>query len=164
MKTTPYRRLRRDELEDVRDQFVKFLGVNGIDAATWQRLKVEEPTTADGLILQFSQLVFDGTLKRVEYLVQRRPNDLRTYKCGPDKIEMRGVLVSGETSLDLTDTETSPQDMLITLRSEGAQLRLYSAERSYQEVGREQDIYRIMEQEGALIDPSEFFETLAQLG
>ncbi len=159
MKESKFRRLRLDELEEVRDQFVKFLGVNGIDAVSWQRMKENEPGRADGYILQFSQIVFAGVIGKVKYLIHRKPNDLRTYHVGPDKIQMRGLLVKGETTLDLTRTDVSPQDMLITLRSEGAGLQLYSAERAYLPVGRDQDIFRLME-EGALIDPSAFFQTL----
>ena len=162
MTETKFRRLRRDELEEVRDQFVKFLGVNGIDAGSWQRMKEDEPARADALILQFSQLVFSGVLGRVEHLIERRPTEIRSYRAGADKLELRGVRVVGPCSLDLTRTDVSPQDMLITLRSEGAKLQLYSAERPYRAAGRERDLYELMEA-GALIDPTAFFGVLSQL-
>jgi cag pathogenicity island protein 24 len=163
MKETKFRRLRRDELEEVRDQFIKFLGVNGIDADSWQNMKVDEPQKADRLILQFSQIVFEGVIKRIEYLVQKRPRDLRTYRLHADKIEMRGILLEGETSLDLSNTEVTPQDMLITLRADGAKVKLFSGERAYNpSIGREQDIFLLMEA-GALIDDGELFGILTSL-
>lgn len=159
MKETKFRRLRRDELEEVTPQFVKFLGVNGVDADTWVRMKSEEPERADALILQFSQIVFAGVIDRVDYLVQRKPHDLRTYRTGPDKIEMRGLLISGETTVDLTDTELPPREIFERLRREGARPKLYSAERAYLPIGRDQDIYLRME-EGALIDDGQLFALL----
>lgn len=163
MKESKFRRLRRDELEEVRDQFIKFLGVNGIDAGSWQKMKVDEPQAADGLILQFSQIVFEGVIKRIEYLIQRRPRDLRTYQLLEDKIEMRGILLEGETSLDLSNTDISPQDMLITLRADGAKVKLFRGERAYNPaIGRDQDIFLLMEA-GALIDDGELFGILANL-
>jgi len=162
MKETKFRRLRRDELEEVKDQFVKFLAVNGIDAGSWQRMKENDPGRADGLILQFSQIVYSGVIEKVKYLVHRKPNDLRTYKTDADKIYMRGILLDGETSIDFTKNEFSPAEMFARLKEENVKAKLYAAERAYIPIGRDQDIFVIME-EGALIDDGELFETLAEL-
>jgi hypothetical protein len=159
MKETKFRRLRRDELEEVTPQFVKFLGVNGIDADSWVRIKEEEPPRADALILQFSQIVFAGVIEKVEYLVQRRPHDLRTYRTGPDKIEMRGLLISGKTTVDLTDSNLGPREIFERLKADGATPKLYRAERAYLPIGRDQDVFLRME-EGALIDKGELFRLL----
>ena len=163
MKKTKFRRLNRTELEEVRDQFVKFLGVNGIDAGSWQKMKEEEPGRADGLILQFSQIVYAGVIEKVSYLIHRKPNDLRTYKTGPDKIEMRGIFLEGTSSIDFTkDQSLTPAEMFARIKEEGVRPKIYSAERAYITDGRDQDIFNIME-EGALIDQGELFETLASL-
>lgn len=163
MEKTKFRRLRREELEEVRDQFVKFLGVNGIDAGSWQKIKEDDPGRADGLILQFSQIVYAGVIAKVNYLIHRKPNDLRTYKTGPDKIEMRGIFLEGSASIDFTkDYAMAPTEMFAKIKAEGARPKIYSAERAYISEGREQDIFNIME-EGALIDQGELFETLAGL-
>lgn len=162
MKETKFRRLRRDELEEVTPQFVKFLSVNGIDAESWVKIKEDDPRRADGLILQFSQIVFSGVIDKIEYLVQRKPHDLRTYRTGPDKIEMRGLLISGTTSVDLTDSALPPREIFERLRADGATPKLYRAERTYLPIGRDQDIFLRME-EGALIDGGELFELLDAL-
>ena len=163
MKKTKFRRLNRTELEEVKDQFVKFLGVNGIDAGSWQKMKEDEPGRADGLILQFSQIVYAGVIEKVTYLIHRKPNDLRTYKTGPDKIEMRGIFLEGDSTIDFTQDQTlSPSEMFARIKAEGVRPKIYSAERAYLPEGRDQDIFNIME-EGALIDQGELFETLASL-
>ncbi|CAH1002180.1 hypothetical protein LEM8419_03097 [Neolewinella maritima] len=159
MKETKFRRLRRDELEEVKPQFVKFLSVNGIDASSWVAIKEDESRRADALILQFSQIVFAGVIDKVRYLVHRKPHDLRTYRTGPDKIEMRGLLISGSTRVDLTDTTLSPQDIFTRLKEDGATPKLYTAERAYIPIGRDQDIFLRME-EGALIDNGDLFHLL----
>ena len=162
MKETKFRRLRRDELEEVTDQFVKFLAVNGIDAGSWQRIKEDDPARADALLLQFSQIVYSGVIERVKYLVHRKPNDLRTYRTDADKIYMRGLYLDGETSVDLTKSDLAPAEMFARLKADGASPKIYSAERAYLPIGRDQDIFLIMEG-GALIDDGEIFETLAAL-
>ena len=162
MKETKFRRLTLDELNDVRDQFVKWLALNGLDAGTWQRIKAEDPERADGLILQFSQIVISGVIQQIEYLVHKRPNDLRTYKTDGEKIYMRGVLLDGETSVDFTKGDLTPQEMFDRLKTENVFPKLYTAERAYLPIGRDQDIFLLMEQ-GALIDGGELFRTLEQL-
>ena len=162
MKETKFRRLRRDELEEVKGQFVKFLAVNGIAAESWQEMKEKEPGRADGFILQFSQIVYSGVIEKVKYLVHRRPNDLRAYKTDTDKIYMRGVLLDGETSIDFTKTDLPPAEMFKRLKAEKVTPKIYSAERAYMPIGRDQDIFIIMES-GALIDEGALFETLAAL-
>ena len=159
MKETKFRRLRRDELEEVTPQFVKFLSVNGIDAPSWVTIKEDDPRRADALILQFSQIVFSGVIEKIEYLVQRKPHDLRTYRTGPDKIEMRGLLISGTTSVDLTDSSLAPRDIFERLKEDGATPKLYTAERTYLPIGRDQDVFLRME-EGALIDNGDLFRLL----
>lgn len=159
MKETKFRRLRRDELEEVTPQFVKFLSVNGIDAGSWVKMKENEPARADALILQFSQIVFSGVIKRVEYLLHRKAHDLRTYRVGPDKIEMRGLVISDGKTVDLTDTSITPMELFKRIEADGATAKLYRAERAYLPIGRDQDIFLRME-EGSLIDDGELFGLL----
>lgn len=162
MEKTKFRSLRRNELEEVRGQFVKFLGVNGIDAGSWQKMKEDAPGEADQLILQFSQIVYSGVIGKVKYLVHRKPNDLRTYKTSADKIEMRGIFLDGVTTIDFTKDDLLPNEMFAKIKADGVKPKIYAAERAYISDGRDQDIFNIME-EGALIDKGELFETLAAL-
>lgn len=163
MEKPIFRRLRQEELEEVEEQFVKFLGVNGIDASSWQKMKDAQPEKVDALILQFSRIVYAGVIEKIRYLIQRKPNDLRTYKVGPDKIEMRGLYLDGAAGVDFTrDTDLEPTEMFARIKASGITPRIYSAERKYLAIGREQDIFQLMET-GALIDQGELFETLAAL-
>lgn len=162
MKETKFRRLTLDELNDVRDQFVKWLALNGLDAGSWQKIKEDEPARADGLILQFSQIVFAGVIEKIEYLVHKKSNDLRTYKTDAEKIYMKGLLLDGETSVDFTKDDHTPQEMFNRLKTENVKPKLYAAERAYLKIGRDQDIFHLLEQ-GALIDNGELFRTLEGL-
>lgn len=159
---TKFRRLRRDELEEVRPQFVKFLAVNGIDGPSWSEIKINDPAQTDQLILQFSQIVFKGVIDKVEYLMQRSKRDLRTYHCGPEEIKMNGLMIEGTTDLDLSDAKEHPTEMMKKLRRSGASVKLYAGERKYRNSDRDQDIFQLMEQ-GALISDGSMFKTLDEL-
>lgn len=154
-----FRRLRLDELQEVETQFVRFLATNGLDASAWQKLKEQQPGKADQIILQFSQLVFAGVIGRVEYLLDRRPKDIRAYHCLPDKIILRGLLIEGETTLDLSLIALSAQDMIQQIKQDGAQVKIFQAERPYRNQDREQDLFLLMEA-GALIADETMFQLL----
>lgn len=159
---TKFRRLSLAELKDVEAQFIKFLAVNGIDGPEWQRTKEDAPARADELLLQFSQTIFAGVIGKLDYLIQRMPGDIRTYHCLPHKIVMNGLLIDGETSLDLRQTELPAEEMLAKVKADGAKVKLYSGERAYRDNNRDQDIFLLMEQ-GALITDGSMFKLLEGL-
>jgi len=49
-----YRRLRREELEELEPQFIRFLAAQSIPAQDWSKLKVTDEKRANVLIDQFS--------------------------------------------------------------------------------------------------------------
>ena len=157
-----FRRLSLSELKEVEPQFIKFLAVHGIDGAEWQRIKEDVPGRADELLLQFSKTVFAGVIGKLDYLIQRTANDIRTYHCHSHKIVMNGLLIDGKTDLDLRKTDLSSQEMIAMVQASDAKVKLYSGERAYRNNDREQDIFLLMEQ-GALIADGSMFKLLEDL-
>ncbi len=143
-----YRRLYSDELAELETEFVRFLAANGLAGADWERLKAEQPERTEALIADFSDLVFDKVLQKVEYLEWKQPHDLRTYHCLSDRLVMNGLLIEGQTSFDFTQN-LGPEQMIGMLQVSGARLKLYSGERAYRE-DRERELFELMEA-GALI-------------
>jgi hypothetical protein len=162
MEEKKFRRLRREELEEIRPQFVKYLAVNGIDGSTWESIKINDPKRTDELLFQFSQIVFKGVIEKVSYLLERNARDLKAYHCLPDKVVMNGLLVKGTTDLKLNDTTVAPEEMMRKLLASGAEVQLFSGERAYRAGDREQDVFLLMEQ-GALISDDHLFNTLEGL-
>ncbi|MEL6357918.1 MAG: DUF6495 family protein, partial [Bacteroidota bacterium] len=152
----------RDELEEIKPQFIKFLALNGYDSSSWEKVKQDDLTQANQLIDQFSQIVFSGVIDRMEYLIQRSNKDIRTYHCLPGKIRMLGLLVEGETNLDLRQVDLPAQEMMKQVRQSGAAVKLYSGERAYRAGDRQRDVFLLMEQ-GALISDGELFSILEEV-
>ncbi|NJO86798.1 MAG: hypothetical protein HC821_01700 [Lewinella sp.] len=162
MDPSLFRRLTLLELEEVKPQFVRFLATQGIDGPGWEKTKARDVGRTDELLLAFSQMVFAGVIERVTYLVYRQAHELRTYHCGLERLSMLGLLIEGQSELDLRQTEVPAAEMVAALRSCGAQLKLYQAERTYRAHGRAQDIFLLME-EGALISDGSLYELLKQV-
>jgi hypothetical protein len=72
-----YRRLRKDELEELEGEFIKFLASNTVTADDWVKTKAETPEKAEDLLDVFSDIVFEKILEKVEYLEHKRPKDFR---------------------------------------------------------------------------------------
>ena len=139
-----YRRLTREELEELRPQFVRFLAAQGIDADLWGKLKVTDEARTHTLLDQFSAMVYDDVLRRAEYLEERSDVQLFVYKCGPDKLELRGLLIRGEADgLDFRK-EVPAEELVNTLRRGKARVQVAQAERGYQP-NREEDLFRLLE-------------------
>lgn len=143
-----YRRLRADELEEMEREFITFLASNSITSDDWEKLKKEDSEKTEQLIQLFSDIVFDKVLDKVEYLEYKAPKDLKTFHFGPDKAIMLGVRVDGESRIDFTKNE-SPEQMSGQMLLSDARLKLYRAEKQYQQ-DRKKEIFDLMEA-GALI-------------
>ena len=144
-----YRRLRPEELRELEESFVRFLAVQGISGADWERTLRENSAEADRHIDEFSDVVFEKVIANVAYLELKRPKYLQCFACEPDRIRMVGLVVEGETALDLTREELAAERMMQLLQLSGDKLQLVSGERPYRE-SREREIFELMEN-GALI-------------
>lgn len=156
-----YRKLNLEELIALEKEFVRFLASNTVTSDEWERLKQENPEKAERLIEIFSDLVFERTLKEVEFLEFKTPQDIKTFHCLPDKIVMMGLMVEGDSQVDFTAPQ-DPQQMLALLQLSQARLRLYSAEKKYSKE-RALELFDMMEN-GALISrDGDLFKTLTGL-
>ena len=157
-----FRRLDKEELQEMEPEFIRFLAANTITGDDWEKLKVENLEKAEGLIDIFSDIVFENILKKIEYLEIKTPNDLRTFHCEAEKIKMIGLKINGESSVDFTKNQ-DPTQIMSLLRLSNAKLQLYKGEKSYAKE-REVELFELMEQQGALISKDgHLYKTLAQL-
>ncbi|MCB9284103.1 MAG: hypothetical protein H6563_08535 [Lewinellaceae bacterium] len=156
-----YRQLNLEELEELRDDFVRFLAANHVTADDWERLKKEAPEKADSLLDLFSDTVFEDVLSKVEYMEFKTPKDIKTFHCQPDKILMLGLMIEGESSLDFTQDQT-PEEMMSSLQDSSASLKVYSAEKGYRE-SREQELFRMLEHGCLISREGEMYKLLASI-
>jgi len=157
-----YRRLTMEELKDMENEFVRFLVSNGVTADDWEKIKIENPTKAEGLIVIFSDVVFDKILEKVKYIEFRSPHDIKTFRCLEDKIELLGLKVNGASGLNFTKGQPL-KDMLAYIKyaPEGG-VQMYSAEKGYKDNNPKKEIFNMLEN-GASISEGEIFEALLKL-
>lgn len=99
-----YARLSLADLKDLEKEFVEFLIINGITADDWEKLKKEDIIKAEKIINQFSDVVWEGILRKNNILELRRTNRLTICRVKEGKIET--LYVNSEVGgLDLSDTK-----------------------------------------------------------
>jgi len=153
-----FRRLTRSELEDLEPQFVRFLAAQSIPAEDWVKLKVVDVERSDQLVDQFSEMVFHDVIRRVEYLEQRGSSFILAYRCGKEKLSMRGLRIEGNSSVDLRKA-VPPAESIAQLQSSGAKAKLLHAEREYAP-SRDAELFKLLEGQAAIAKTSELFNLL----
>ena len=156
-----YRKLTLEELKELKEDFIQFLSANGIPGPDWEKMKQDEPEKAEKLIELFSDIIFDKTLEKVEYLEFKTPQDIKTFHCLKHKIVMNGLFVEGKSDIDFTETQ-DPEEMSQLLAKGGARLKIYTAQKKYHPT-RKDELFKMMEN-GALISrDGALFKTLESL-
>lgn len=152
-----YRRLTNDELQELEKEFVRFLASNTVTGEDWEKIKKEDHDKAEKLIEMFSDIVFEKTISKIEYLEYRSPKDLKVFYCKDELIEMVGITVEGKSDIDFSK-EIDAEKMLHQINNSKASLKLMAANKKYKKT-KELEIFDMM-QWGCLISDGKLFQTL----
>ncbi len=157
-----YRRLRPDELTQLQTAFIRFLALNGIPADDWEKIKKTDINRMNQLLDTFSDAVTHETLTKVKYLTFKSKRELRAFHCQPDKIVLRGLVISGDTAPDFTQQADMATMIAALQASSGVSLHTYVTEKEYAKT-RELELFDMMES-GCLIGDGALFDLLRSLG
>ena len=93
-----YTRIPKDELEELEQEFVNFLVVNGITADDWVSIKENEPVNADEIINQFSDVVWESVMRSTEYLNKVESDTAYYFKCDAEEIHLVRIVKTASGS------------------------------------------------------------------
>ena len=151
-----YRRLTKEQLEELHPEFINFLATQSITAEEWAKLKEEQPAVAEEEIDVFSDLIWEGVLGRVAYLENISPNHLHLFQVKEKSIELIAVKVNND--LDLTTA--AGFDWLRDHFADDS-VEVMTASKMYAEE-KNQEIFKLVEQGAAITKGSlyQWFEAL----
>lgn len=144
-----YSRLSTEQLKELESEFIDFLVVNGIAADDWEELKRSNPSIAEDIIDQFSDVVWEGTLRKAMYLERSTEDKLFCFKCENEKILL--ILIRSKSGKQISVEnfhQMSYQDLTIQ-----------KAEKAYAH-SREAEMYQLIKS-GAEISNGELFKKLS---
>ena len=102
--TMKYRRLTKEQFEELNKEFINFLATQSITAEEWKKIKTEQPKVAEEEMDVFSDLVWEGVLGRVEYLENIAPQHLYLFQINENSMALIGIKIN-TSSVDLTTKE-----------------------------------------------------------
>ncbi len=145
-----YRLLTHEEREPLREDFIKFLAVNGIDAESWVDLKTNQPDTATGILESFSDMIFETILRKQMFVEMWSDKSVHTFQFLKEKLVWVG----------LEFDESITQETFISIAKKGRGKIVHSS-KSYTQ-SREEDMFAML-QKGALMSDGELFKTISLL-
>ncbi len=147
-----YTRLTKEQFEELHQEFINFLATQSITAEEWQDIKKNKPDAAEQELDVFSDLVWYGVLKKVEYLEHVSPQQLHLFKCKDKQMHLIALKLKNDT-IDLT-TKDGFQWLRDNLLSDD--IEFFNANKAYSD-DKYLDIFRLIQQ-GAHITKGELFQ------
>jgi cag pathogenicity island protein 24 len=152
-----YKRLSKEELQELEPEFVNFLATNQVTAPEWLDIKANNQERVEELIGIFSDMVFENVLKKIKYVEHVTRQDWMVFYCKEDGLHMIGIQLSDESGLDLTDPDFFEQ---WNAAPDSIGITMYSKEQLYAEE-REKVIFQLLES-GCSIAEEKLFNTLLE--
>lgn len=149
-----YRLLSNEELNELEQEFIKFLILNGIAADDWKAIKEKHPQKAMRMIELFSDVVFDRIMRKTQFLERREKKELKALQCLADKFVLVGLNASKINEADFT----SPDYFKAALNHPPEELEIYTLEMKYGK-SREEAVFDMTEK-GFVISDGKLFKTL----
>ena len=154
-----YRRLTLEELKPLENEFIDFLVVNGVIADDWDQLLANDVEKSNKIIDAFSEVVFEGIMRKTQFLEYRSVGELITFSCTEDLIYMAGIRLDphGADKIDFNDEYAVKQ----LLAQPVGGVKVYMDEKKYNK-NREKEIFDMVEQ-GCLISDGKLFKAIASV-
>jgi hypothetical protein len=140
-----YRSLTDEELKELEEEFKHFLITNNVYTEEWEKLNKQKDKKVLDLVEMFSDIVLDKALKSIKYLEHITPQDIKSFKCEEDKMELIGI-ASKNQNIDFT------KDVLSDFKDE---LDIFKTTKPYNKE-REQEVFNLLQSGCTIIDEERF--------
>ena len=98
-----YTRLTKEQFEELHQEFINFLATQSITADEWQTIKENTPEVAEQELDVFSDMVWEGVLKKVDFLEHISPQQIHLFSL--NETNMKVISIKLKRDIDLTTTE-----------------------------------------------------------
>lgn len=156
-----YRRLTKEQLEELHPEFINFLATQTITATEWEDIKTSKPEVAEQELDVFSDLVWEGVLTQAEYLEHISPQTMNLFQLEEKQMNLISVMIGDE----LIDITTKEGYAWLQKNLMDDTVKLFTATKKYSD-DPNGDKFKLIEQ-GAVItkgDLFNYFDDLMELG
>ena len=152
-----YRRLTKEQFEELHKEFINFLATQSITADEWSKLKLEKPELASSEMDVFSDLVWEGVLSKVKYLENISSNHIYLFQVLNDSILLIGVKIN----IDLIDLTTEEGFSWLRENLISENVEIFNSKKEFSE-DIKLNVFKLIEQ-GASITKGELFKYFDKL-
>ncbi len=152
-----YRCLTSLELEALQDEFVKFLVLNGVSAQDWLNIREHQPAITNGFIDAFSDVVFEGIVRKVTFLEFVDKSGLKVFKCDDAEITLIGLDNVSQDMIDFSNFIA----LIDRIKAQPNSFKIYKTSKKYYPE-RNTEIFKMISN-GAMTADQTWFETLESL-
>lgn len=147
-----YRSLTIDELEELKDDFIRFLAAQSITGEDWEDIQKNDPDRQEKLIDHFSDIVLEKTLHNVKFLEHRSKRRILFFQFFEHKASLTGIEFEIDPVFPL-DESFELKQLVDLLEDKNVNYSLLQGDRDY-ETDRKMEIFQTIQQ-GAQISPNE---------
>jgi hypothetical protein len=152
-----YRRLTKEQFEELHKEFINFLATQSITADEWSRLKLEKPELASSEMDVFSDLVWEGVLSKVKYLENISSKHIYLFQVLNNSISLIGVKIN----IDLIDLTTEEGFSWLRENQMSENVEIFNSKKEFSE-DIKLNVFKLIEQ-GASITKGELFKYFNKL-
>ncbi len=146
-----YRLLSTEELKTFEKEFIDYLVVNGITAEDWVQLKNNDLDKAEEILTLFSDVIFEGVLRKIDFLEVRKKTYIQVIQCLSDRM----IMIAINAKNDAVDLSTKKWEDVMS----SSDYELHKGEKKYLD-SRESEIFQMTEK-GYEISDGKLFKNLA---
>jgi hypothetical protein len=152
-----YIRLTKEQLEELHQEFINFLASQTITSKEWAKLKEERPEAAEQELDVFSDLIWEGVLKKTEYLENISRDHINLFWTGDDSMSLIVIKIL-DPSVDVTKDSG-----LIWLQENilSDYVEIFTASKDYS-ADRSLDKFNLIKQ-GAIISEGELYRSIDKI-
>ena len=151
-----YHRLSKEQLEELHEEFAKYLAALSIDRKQWEEIKANDPQTVELHLDQFSDLVWGDVLSKDLYLEHLSPNHFFIFECLEKAMNLIAVKLTN-VDQDIT-TQEGWQWLLHHIHD--ASVTFYRSSKNYDH-DRKEELYGMI-LKGAQISSDKRFKSILE--
>lgn len=153
-----YQRLTSAELENLKEDFIRFMASQGIDAEAWQKLKADKIDEAEEIIEIYSDLVYDQALSKCNFLEHVSAKEFKAIQYKDEEAIVLGLKVKDNSNINL-NTDNFIKDVEQGLANN--EIEVFTATKKHEKL-REQEMFDWLKN-GAYMANEAWFNQLQQL-
>ncbi|SFO01405.1 hypothetical protein SAMN04487989_11014 [Bizionia echini] len=151
-----YARLTKEQFEELHQEFINFLATQSITADEWTDIKTNKPEVAEQELDVFSDLVWEGVLKKVIYIEHISPQQMHLFHLKEEHMHLIAVKLKNPIDLTTKDGFNWLRENLMD-----DDVEFLQAKKEYSD-DKNADKFQLIQQ-GGVITKGELFQYLDKL-